>query len=741
MGGDGCLPLFETKTSKGRIAYQLYAVSVFVGICFICAYRVSHLPPTTTTTTTQDGSRWAWIGLFIAELWFIFYWFITQFARWNPIYRHTFKDRLSQRYEKDLPGVDVFVCTADPTIEPPILVVNTVLSVMAYDYPPEKLSVYLSDDGGSELTFYALLEASRFAKHWLPFCKKFNVEPRSPAVYFSTDQSFVDDDDPLMAKQWSSVKTLYEDMRSRIERITKIGQIPVDIRKEHKGFCEWDLVSSRHDHPVILQILIDGRETKGVEIEGQLPTLVYLSREKRPQYHHHFKAGAMNALIRVSSKISNGWTILTVDCDMYSNNSESVRDAVCFFMDEKKGNEIAYVQYPQWFNNMTRNDLYGNSFEVIQKVELATMDANGGPLYIGSGCFHRRDTLCGLKYSKECRVEWKKEDHIKKEKQNATELQEICKIFASSTFEENTQWGNEMGVKYGFPGEDIVTGLSIQCRGWKSIYFNPEKKGFLGVAPTTLLQALIQQKRWSEANFQLLLSKYCPLIYGHGRIPLKLQMSFTPYMLWAPNCLPTLYYVIVPTLFFLRGIPLFPKISSLWVIPFAYVIIATNAYSLVEFLYCGGTLQGWWNDQRMWMFKRTTSYCFAFFETILRQLGFSKLGFVVTAKVADEEVHERYLREVMEFGTPSSPMFTIFTTLAMLNLFSFVWGLIRMVIDVQINVLEALALQLVLCGLIVVINLPVYQGLFFREDSGKMATSVAYKSIMLALLACSIVLY
>ncbi|THG11375.1 hypothetical protein TEA_018877 [Camellia sinensis var. sinensis] len=425
-------------------------------------------------------------------------------------------------------------------------------------------------------------------------------------------------------------------MRSRIERITKIGQIPVDIRKEHKGFCEWDLVSSRHDHPVILQILIDGRETKGVEIEGQLPTLVYLSREKRPQYHHHFKAGAMNALIRVSSKISNGWIILTVDCDMYSNNSESVRDAVCFFMDEKKGNEIAYVQYPQWFNNMTRNDLYGNSFEVIQK----------------------------------------------------------------------------MGVKYGFPGEDIVTGLSIQCRGWKSIYFNPEKKGFLGVAPTTLLQALIQQKRWSEANFQLLLSKYCPLIYGHGRIPLKLQMSFTPYMLWAPNCLPTLYYVIVPTLFFLRGIPLFPKISSLWVIPFAYVIIATNAYSLVEFLYCGGTLQ-----------------------------GFSKLGFVVTAKVADEEVHERYLREVMEFGTPSSPMFTIFTTLAMLNLFSFVWGLIRMVIDVQINVLEALALQLVLCGLIVVINLPVYQGLFFREDSGKMATSVAYKSIMLALLACSIVLY
>ena len=35
-----------------------------------------------------------------------------------------------------------------------------------------------------------------------------------------------------------------------------------------------------------------------MDIEGKpLPTLVYLAREKRPQYHHHFKAGAMNALV------------------------------------------------------------------------------------------------------------------------------------------------------------------------------------------------------------------------------------------------------------------------------------------------------------------------------------------------------------------------------------------------------------------------------------------------------------
>lgn len=86
--------------------------------------------------------------------------------------------------EEELPGVDIFVCTADPKREPPWMVINTVLSAMSYNYPSNKLSVYLSDDGGSELTFYALLRASLFSKHWLPFCRRFKVQPTSPEAYF-----------------------------------------------------------------------------------------------------------------------------------------------------------------------------------------------------------------------------------------------------------------------------------------------------------------------------------------------------------------------------------------------------------------------------------------------------------------------------------------------------------------------------------------------------------------------------
>ena len=88
-------------------------------------------------------------------------------------------------------------------MEQPTMVINTVLSVMSYNYPPEKLSVYLSDDGGSDLTFYALIEASNFSKHWIPFCKKFNVEPRSPGAYFSQQ---IDVHDIKYAQEWLAIK-------------------------------------------------------------------------------------------------------------------------------------------------------------------------------------------------------------------------------------------------------------------------------------------------------------------------------------------------------------------------------------------------------------------------------------------------------------------------------------------------------------------------------------------------------
>ncbi|OAY74876.1 Cellulose synthase-like protein E6 [Ananas comosus] len=703
-------PLFVTEEAKGRGCYKVFASSMLVGILLIWFYRATHHTVILVgggggEEEEEEGMRWARIGLFMAELWFGFYWILTQSVRWNPIRRSTSKDKLAQRYGSDMPGVDIFVCTADPHAEPPSLVVSTVLSVMAYDYPPEKLNVYLSDDGGSVLTFYALWEAARFAKHWLPFCRKYN--------------------------------DLYEEMANRIDSAVTLGKIPEEVKAYHKGFSEWNFSISPKDHHPIVQIMIDGKDANAVDNTAvRLPTLVYMAREKRPQYHHNFKAGAMNALIRVSSVVSNSPIILNVDCDMYSNNSESIKDALCFFLDEERGQNIGYVQYPQNYNNITQSDLYGNSLTVINEVELPGLDYWGGPLYIGTGCFHRREILCGRRYSRDYTEDWRRGAQ-RQAGESVEKLEERAKPLATCTYELNTQWGNEIGLKYGCAVEDVITGLLIQCRGWKSIYFNPPRKGFLGVAPTTMAQTLLQHKRWSEGNLQIFLSKHCPFLLGHGKIRLGLQMGYGIYGLWGPNSFPTLYYVAVPSLALLRGISLFPKVTSLWFIPFTYVMVGRHIYSLVEALRCGCTFNGWWNGQRMWMIRRITSYLYGTIDTVVKMLGLSKMAFAITTKVSDEDASKRYEQDVMEFGY-SSPMLVIISTVALLNIVCLVGGLFRLVLGWGVAAWDAYLIQVILCGMIVAINMPIYDALFFRKDKGNIPPSVTFTSLAFVLLLCAI---
>lgn len=185
---------------------------------------------------------------------------------------------------------------------------------------------------------------------------------------------------------------------------------------------------------------------------------------------------------------------------------------------------------------------------------------------------------------------------------------------------------------------------------------------------------------------------------------------------------------------------LFQQMSNLWAVPFFYVFVGNRVYSLAELLSCGGTFQEWLNDQRMWVFKRATSYFFALFENILKLLGFTKSAFALTAKVVDDDVSKRYEQELIEFGT-TSPMFTILTTLAVLNAIGFCWGLKMLILGEPSLVLNPFALQAILCGLLVFINLPIYQAIFLRTDKGKMPASVTCQSIMFALVACSIALY
>ncbi|KAH9710160.1 cellulose synthase A catalytic subunit 3 [Citrus sinensis] len=332
-----------------------------------------------------------WLISVICEIWFAISWIFDQFPKWLPVNRETYLDRLSLRYEREgepsqLAAVDIFVSTVDPLKEPPLVTANTVLSILAVDYPVDKVSCYVSDDGAAMLTFEALSETSEFARKWVPFCKKYNIEPRAPEWYFAQKIDYLKDKVQPSFREYEEFKIRINGLVAKAQKIPEEGWVMQDG-------TPWPGNNTR-DHPGMIQVFLG--ENGGLDAEGnELPRLVYVSREKRPGFQHHKKAGAMNALVRVSAVLTNGPFLLNLDCDHYINNSKALREAMCFMMDPNLGKHVCYVQFPQRFDGIDRNDRYANRNTVFFDINLRGLDGIQGPVYVGTGCVFNRTALYG----------------------------------------------------------------------------------------------------------------------------------------------------------------------------------------------------------------------------------------------------------------------------------------------------------------------------------------------------------
>ncbi|XP_057518852.1 cellulose synthase-like protein D2 isoform X1 [Amaranthus tricolor] len=399
---------------------------------------------------------WLWGMSVVCEIWFAFSWVLDQLPKLSPVNRVADLNVLKEKFEisgpnnptgkSDLPGVDIFVSTADPEKEPPLVTANTILSILAADYPVEKLSCYVSDDGGALLTFEAMAEAASFANMWVPFCRKHDIEPRNPESYFTLKR------DPYKNKVKSDfvkdrrrIKREYDEFKVRVNGLPdsirrrsdaynareeikalkmqreQAGDEPLEPIKVQKATWmadgthwpgTWLQPASDHskgDHAGIIQVMLkppsdeplQGSPVNGdipvdyTEVDIRLPMLVYVSREKRPGYDHNKKAGAMNALVRASAIMSNGPFILNLDCDHYIYNSQAIREGMCFMMD-RGGDRICYVQFPQRFEGIDPSDRYANHNTVFFDINMRALDGLQGPVYVGTGCLFRRVALYGF---------------------------------------------------------------------------------------------------------------------------------------------------------------------------------------------------------------------------------------------------------------------------------------------------------------------------------------------------------
>ncbi|GMH02590.1 hypothetical protein Nepgr_004429 [Nepenthes gracilis] len=427
--------------------YRLLLVMRLGALALFLTWRIRH---------PNHEAMWLWGMSITCEFWFAVSWLLDQLPKTCPVNRVADLSVLKERYESpnlrnpkgrsDLPGIDVFVSTADPEKEPPLVTANTVLSILAVDYPVEKLACYLSDDGGSLMTFEALAETASFARIWVPFCRKHGIEPRSPESYFGQKKDFLKNKVRLdFVRERRRVKREYDEFKVRINSLPDSIRRRSDAYNAHeelrakKKHMEmggilagspskvakatwmsdgshwpgtWSSAETDHskgDHAGIIQAMLAPPNSEPIygseadaenlidstDVDIRLPLLVYVSREKRSGYDHNKKAGAMNALVRTSAIMSNGPFILNLDCDHYIYNSLALREGMCFMLD-RGGDRICYVQFPQRFEGIDPNDRYANHNTVFFDVNMRALDGLQGPMYVGTGCIFRRIALYGL---------------------------------------------------------------------------------------------------------------------------------------------------------------------------------------------------------------------------------------------------------------------------------------------------------------------------------------------------------
>ncbi|KAK8709685.1 hypothetical protein V6N13_060695 [Hibiscus sabdariffa] len=704
------LPLHLLQANSFAIIInRSHAIFHFIAILFLIHYRLSFFfrSPETSTINTLP-----WLLIFASELLLSLSWLLSQSYHWRPVYRTVFPERLPD--DDELPSIDVFVCTADPNKEPTVEVMNTVISALAMDYPPEKLHVYLSDDAGSDATLRCMKEAWNFATYWVPFCRKYGIVTGCPEVYLSSSE--VDNGefkDSEFKAEKEKMEQKYEVMKQRVMKIV-----------QHRDVVALNTYS--RDHPSIIEVINEYPKEEMQQVK--MPQLVYVSREKRPSHHHNFKAGALNVLLRVSGAMSNSPYILVLDCDMYCNDPTSARQAMCFYCDPQTSPSIAFVQFPQTFRNISEDDIYDSEIRSIFKIYWHGLDGVGGPILSGCNFYIKREALLG-NFSKE-EVEGHVPNSITDGESSRMMLEE-AKVLASCSYENQTAWGSEVGFMYFSVVEDYFTGFTLHRKGWKSVYLCPKRPQFLGTSTTNFHESSVQWTRWRAGIVQIAISRFCPLICG----PLK--MSWVHFMCYSGlalepllHCLSLWGFALIPQLCLFNGIPLYPKVLDPNFNIFSIIFVSAISKSLYETVVAsGGELRIWRNEWRIWMMRAVTCCTYGSLDAVLNKLGMKETSFFPTNKVTDDEQFKLYEKGVFDFR--AATMFVApLVTVILVNIAALVRHFVRVlaVDDDGDGYWETMVGQMFLSFYILVLNYAVLEGMVIRRDKASIPLSVTLLS-------------
>ncbi|KAL3828702.1 hypothetical protein ACJIZ3_017504 [Penstemon smallii] len=726
----GPLPLHEWKVRKREmIINRIHILLHGIALLALFYYRATTL---SRIIKTRQTPIIPYLLIFISELMLSFLWVLHRPSKWRPLKRTTYPQRLPQHQK--LPRIDVFICTVDPSKEPSVEVMNTVLSAMALDYPPDKIAVYLSDDGGSYVTFQAMQEAWKFARLWIPFSRKYDLNLRCPEAYFKSAESVYGKNTVRsdFLDEQNEIKKKYDEFKGKLEKNSVNASSSVS-----------------RDHPPKIEVINSSTVDSNTE---EMPLLVYVAREKRPSHPHHFKAGALNVLIRVSALISNAPYFLVLDCDHYCNDPTSARQAMCFYFDPKISAKLAWVQFPQSFHNMSEHDIYDGRLHYYERI-LIGLDGLRGPNMAGCNYYMKREVVYGPE-NIQIDVDLNKlekffglsnefiksiyniinKPNLLRDGKVSDELQEEIEFVASSTYDNQTEWGKEVGYRCFTVVEDGMTSFIFHCKGWISVWVDPARRCFMGSCTTSLNDVLVQQTRWSFGLMQIALSKFSPLIYGPLKMSLLQSMSYGAQTLDPLYVFPFYGLSLVPQICLLSGIPLYPKVSDPFFVVFVFIFLSAQLKFLHDIVSYGDPIRTWLYEQRVWMMKSGSCYIYATLNAFLDKIGLNEANFSLTNKDIDDEQAKRHQKGIYDFQVPAQLLAPL-CSLYIVNVAAFFIGIARILCSQNWS---EMFIQTFIPLFGIIVNYHLLEGMVFRQDKGRISSYVSLQSIAIStvILAC-----
>ncbi|BAF21862.2 probable mixed-linked glucan synthase 3 [Oryza sativa Japonica Group] len=693
-GEDGRRPLlFRSYRVKGSLLhpYRALIFARLIAVLLFFGWRIRH---------NNSDIMWFWTMSVAGDVWFGFSWLLNQLPKFNPV--KTIPDLTALRQYCDLadgsyrlPGIDVFVTTADPIDEPVLYTMNCVLSILAADYPVDRSACYLSDDSGALILYEALVETAKFATLWVPFCRKHCIEPRSPESYFELEAPSYTGSAPEEFKNDSRIVHLeYDEFKVRLEALPETIRKRSDVYNSMKtdqgapnatwmaNGTQWPgtwiepIENHRKGHHAgIVKVVLDhpirghnlslkdstGNNLNFNATDVRIPMLVYVSRGKNPNYDHNKKAGALNAQLRASALLSNAQFIINFDCDHYINNSQAFRAAICFMLDQREGDNTAFVQFPQRFDNVDPKDRYGNHNRVFFDGTMLALNGLQGPSYLGTGCMFRRLALYGIDPP-----HWR-QDNITPEASkfgNSILLLEsvlealnqdrfatpspVNDIFVnelemvvSASFDKETDWGKGVGYIYDIATEDIVTGFRIHGQGWRSMYCTMEHDAFCGTAPINLTERLHQIVRWSGGSLEMFFSHNNPLIGGRRLQPLQ-RVSYLNMTIYPVTSLFILLYAISPVMWLIPDEVYIQRPFTRYVVYLLVIILMIHMIGWLEIKWAGITWLDYWRNEQFFMIGSTSAYPTAVLHMVVNLLTKKGIHFRVTSKQTTADTNDKF---------------------------------------------------------------------------------------------------